>query len=263
MELKYNFHTHTYRCGHATGTDEDYVKAAIESGFEELGFSDHVILKWFKQPGTRGNYRELKGYIESINSLKKKYENEIKIHLGFECEYYPYMVGYYKSLLKKKKVEYLILGQHNYLSPLGKFRYYITSKHKYEKVEKYVRDLIKGMSTGLFAYVCHPDLFVLAFEEDDPVIEKHARAICEASLKYDIPLEINLAGIRGEHSKQRKVTYPYRRFWEIASEMGVKVVIGVDAHNPEDFKTSNYQFAFDMVRDLNLKFLDDYHIIKK
>ena len=26
-----NFHTHTYRCMHASGTDEDYVLAAIEA----------------------------------------------------------------------------------------------------------------------------------------------------------------------------------------------------------------------------------------
>ncbi|MFR5796189.1 MAG: PHP domain-containing protein [Christensenellales bacterium] len=40
--MKANYHTHTARCGHATGTDEDYVLAAIEQGFDELGFSDHV-----------------------------------------------------------------------------------------------------------------------------------------------------------------------------------------------------------------------------
>ncbi len=35
-----NYHTHTKRCGHAKGTDEEYVIAAIEGGFDELGFSD-------------------------------------------------------------------------------------------------------------------------------------------------------------------------------------------------------------------------------
>ena len=40
--MKANYHTHTARCGHATGTDEEYVLAAIEQGFDELVFSDHV-----------------------------------------------------------------------------------------------------------------------------------------------------------------------------------------------------------------------------
>ena len=38
--MKVNYHTHTSRCGHATGTDEQYVCAAIRQGFDELGFSD-------------------------------------------------------------------------------------------------------------------------------------------------------------------------------------------------------------------------------
>ena len=32
---------HTYRCMHASGTDEEYVLSAIKNGYEEIGFSDH------------------------------------------------------------------------------------------------------------------------------------------------------------------------------------------------------------------------------
>ena len=40
--MKVNLHTHTYRCGHAEGTEEEYVLAAIENGYVKLGFSDHT-----------------------------------------------------------------------------------------------------------------------------------------------------------------------------------------------------------------------------
>jgi histidinol-phosphatase (PHP family) len=36
-----NFHTHTFRCQHASGEDKEYVEAAIQSGLKVLGFSDH------------------------------------------------------------------------------------------------------------------------------------------------------------------------------------------------------------------------------
>ena len=39
--MKTNYHTHTTRCMHAVGDDEDYVRSAIKGGFQELGFSDH------------------------------------------------------------------------------------------------------------------------------------------------------------------------------------------------------------------------------
>lgn len=37
------------RCGHATGEDEDYIQFAIENGYEELGFSDHISHTNFQQ----------------------------------------------------------------------------------------------------------------------------------------------------------------------------------------------------------------------
>ena len=39
--MKTNFHTHTARCGHASGRDEEYVQSAIRGGYRVLGFADH------------------------------------------------------------------------------------------------------------------------------------------------------------------------------------------------------------------------------
>ncbi|MFR9565822.1 MAG: PHP domain-containing protein, partial [Rikenellaceae bacterium] len=46
-----NYHTHTQRCNHATGSDESYVERAIQGGFSLLGFSDHTPWPF------RGGYR--------------------------------------------------------------------------------------------------------------------------------------------------------------------------------------------------------------
>lgn len=37
-----NYHTHTWRCNHAVGTEREYVERAIEGGLKILGFSDHT-----------------------------------------------------------------------------------------------------------------------------------------------------------------------------------------------------------------------------
>ena len=44
--MKTNYHTHTTRCMHATGDDEDYVLSAIKGGYRILGFSDHTPWKY-------------------------------------------------------------------------------------------------------------------------------------------------------------------------------------------------------------------------
>ena len=260
MRFSYNYHTHTYRCGHANGKDKDYVINAIANGFTELGFSDHVMLKGHDQPGIRGKYSQLNNYLKSINKLKKDYAGQIKIHVGFECEYLPSMVGYYKKLLKEKKVEYLILGQHCYINKYGEFQWYLGMDRKYERIDLYVHDLIEGMASGLFTYVAHPDLFIRLFKEYDPAIEKYTRMICRASLKYNVPLEMNLGGVRGWYLKENNLHYPNPYFWRIVGEMGVKTVIGVDAHDPKDFSSSNYRYVFDLIDRYQINFIEDFKL---
>ena len=92
--LRNNYHTHTKRCGHAEGEDEDYVLEALGSGITDLGFSDHIMLPGFSQPNVRGEYSVLDDYLESIDNLKQKYKDRMHIHVGFEAEsiseYFPY-----------------------------------------------------------------------------------------------------------------------------------------------------------------------------
>lgn len=39
---KFNYHTHTYRCGHAEViSDEEFVKTFIEKGFTKIAFMNH------------------------------------------------------------------------------------------------------------------------------------------------------------------------------------------------------------------------------
>ena len=88
--MNYNYHTHTFRCNHATGSEEEYILRAIENGIEYMGFSEHIPLVF--PDGFQALYRmpeELtEDYFNTVNSLKEKYKNEIEIKIGFEMEYY-------------------------------------------------------------------------------------------------------------------------------------------------------------------------------
>ena len=87
-----NYHTHTTRCRHAFGKDRDYVTKAIKAGITELGFSDHAPMI-FPIKDYYSTYRmfpeDVEDYINSINLLREEYEDKIKIHIGFELEYFP------------------------------------------------------------------------------------------------------------------------------------------------------------------------------
>ncbi|MCQ2087140.1 MAG: histidinol-phosphatase [Bacilli bacterium] len=251
--LKYNYHTHTKRCGHASGEDEEYVLRAIDDGYKVLGFSDHVMLPGMTQKGIRGDYSELEGYLASIRSLQEKYKDQITIHCGLECEYFEEFASFYKELLATKKVDYLILGQHFYFTENGEFAsctWYAEDVIKSET--KYIELLIKGMASGIFKYVAHPDVYCLLEDHWTPEFESMAHQICKAAIQYDIPLEINLCQTRsGDVTRWR---YPNEEFWKIASTYGVRVVIGADAHKPEMLDTVCFERAFELIERYNLKY---------
>ena len=73
-KLVTNYHTHTKRCGHAYGEDEDFVLSAIKYGIKELGFSDHISFKNISAPYMRQDRSMLSDYISSISHLKEKYK---------------------------------------------------------------------------------------------------------------------------------------------------------------------------------------------
>ncbi|MBE6720554.1 MAG: PHP domain-containing protein, partial [Ruminococcaceae bacterium] len=112
--MKYNLHTHTVRCFHAQGGDEEYVESAIKNGYGLLGFSDHS--PYIYPDGYVSHMRmapeDTPDYINSIRYLGEKYKKQIDIKVGFEMEWYPDLIDGQREFLKTLDIDYLILGQH-------------------------------------------------------------------------------------------------------------------------------------------------------
>ena len=167
-------------------------------------------------------------------------------------------------MLQEKGFDYLILGQHLVYDAKGKPVYYYNGLDDIDGIRQYKDDLIKGMETGLFLYVCHPDIFMTDVTNVTPEIEEVCKDICEASIKYDIPLELNLGGFgyANLHSQLKGTNpYPNHYFWEIASKYHVKCVIGIDAHRPQDLIDNKLDFAYEFIRVHNLNLVEDLKMI--
>ena len=258
-KLEYCYHSHTKRCGHACGEDEEYVIKAIQLGIKRLGFSDHVFLpKGYEQPGTRGNFDRLDDYLNSIKSLKEKYKNQIDIIVGFEAEYSDAFVEYYKYLLKDK-VDYLILGQHCYEQD-GKLLWYFFEDCPIEYIQKYVDHILKGLKTGLFKILAHPDLFMLLQGEWNKEIERESRRLLKGCEELNIPIEINMGGLRRLHYNEVNYSYPNLNFFKLVKDYKIKVVLGVDAHNPNDYNDEDVEKAIEFAKRAGVEIDWDYTI---
>ena len=230
---KCNYHTHTRRCMHAEGADEDYVKAAIRGGFDVLGFSDHAPFPFasgFVSP-IRMTMDELPDYLSSCQSLKMKYAGEIRLHIGLEAEYFPQYDGHLRRLFDQG-TEYLILGQH-YADSEEYCPYVGSDCASDDGVRRYAEAVVRGIRSGLYAYVAHPDLMMRVRREDQfsQACMEAADMICQAAVEANMPLEYNLLGLALQISGTG-CGYPCSAFWQYIQPKHPKVILGVDAHKP-------------------------------
>lgn len=249
-----NYHTHTIRCNHASGTEEEYIRCALEAGMRTLGFSDHTPYCF---PGDyystfRMRPELLPEYAATIRRLAGEYRDRLRILLGVECEYYPKHFSDTLALLRDNGVEYLILGQHfpgnEYDRIYGGRR---TSQE--EDLRDYCHQAMEAMNTGLFTYFAHPEL--IHFQGEEKIYRQHMRQVCREARSCSVPLEINLMGIR------EGKWYPNRIFMEIAAEEGCQMVLGCDAHSPAALKIPDIEKkALDMAAEFDLTVLPEVEI---
>jgi len=245
-----NYHSHTVRCNHARGTEEEFVNLAMDRGLKIFGFSDHTP-QFF--PGDYYSFmrmrpEQLDDYCTTVRQLQKAYAGKLQIRLGLEAEYYP---GTWKELLPRLQdagIEYLIMGQH-WVGNEQNEPYSGRPTADESLLKRYCHQVIEGLDTGKFSYLAHPDL--LNFVGDRNIYRRHMQELVRYARQSDIPLELNLLGMSsGRH-------YPNPEFFALAAEEGCKVILGLDAHEPQEIQeTATEEKAMEIVRHFGLQLLD-------
>lgn len=256
--MKFNLHTHTTRCGHAKGKDEEYVIKAIENGYEMIGFSDHApyIFPDKYHSGMRMSVEETGEYVNNIRSLAEKYKDKIDIKVGFELEWYPNLIDKELEFLKSFNYDYLILGQHHTDNENDKWSKYVGAPtDSVVLLDKYISQLLLGAKSGEFTYVCHPD--VVNFIGDEKVYISKMTRMVEELKKLSIPLEYNFYGYYTDRH------YPNDTFWKIVKEVGNPVVVGLDAHFPYVYGDERLEGMLKHMEELGLEPINEIELIRK
>lgn len=229
-----NYHTHTYRCQHAKGTDREYILQAIDQDFDVLGFADHT--PWpdtEKLAGDNSRMRmsQLEEYISTMNSLKEEFAGRIDLCIGLECEPFKDYFHWLEDTKGRYNIEYMIIGNHYANDKPGEI--FIGKEFDPKDAGKYVKKLQCAMETGLFKYVAHPDLLFSNYQVVDDYVKSVSRDICQLSKDTGVALEYNLSGIwKRQDNYYQGLGYPCEAFWEIASTYDPDVFVGFDAHVP-------------------------------
>ncbi|MFR9649179.1 MAG: histidinol-phosphatase [Rikenellaceae bacterium] len=236
-----NYHTHTTRCQHAVGGDEEYIQSAIAGGYSTLGFSDHT--PWPFKDGydsfMRMGLDEVDSYITTIRELAERYKGEIDIFVGLECEYY---LGYIDWLVEQRErlnLDYMLFGNH---FPYEENReLYFGEVSCSSKLDIYLESSRMALESGIYDCFAHPDIFMRSLTQVDDFTLEVFKELIEVCLKKGVVMEFN-------------TSIPYHQeLWQEVAKSGVDVIIGIDAHDHKILRNKDiYSKAIERLTSLGI-----------
>ncbi len=118
------------------------------------------------------------------------------------------------------------------------------------------------MESKLFAFIAHPDIFGCTNVEWSADLNTCSREILRTAEETQTPLEINGNGLRKKYLKNSdgfRPPYPWRPFWELASEFNIKVVCNSDCHLPNEV-VAGISENLELANTLRLELADLSHL---
>lgn len=243
-----NLHTHTiYSDG--KNTAREMVETAIANNMVSLGFSDHSYtdfdLRYCIQKDKLGEY------INEIKSLKKEYEGQIEIYLGYEQDgfakiedrsVYDYIIGdthYVRTENGLRDVDYNAADFSETLNTCFGGDAFKFAKAYYELYAECIPQLRPDI-------LGHFDL-VTKFgyiDENDPRYRSLALEVLDSCLEICPIAEMNTGAISRGY---RKTPYPAPFILERIKEKGGKIILSSDCHN-KDYLLCHFDECLDTLR---------------
>ena len=234
-----NLHTHSKYCD-GKDTPEQMILAAIEKGFESIGFSGHSYTDF--DAVSSMSPEDTEKYKREVRSLAEKYKDKIKVFLGIEYDYY--------SELDTSDYDYVIGSVHCLKFGENEYIGVDSSKEITQKMivdhfggdglafAKAYYDLLADLPNRANADIIgHIDLItkfhgsVAFFDEES----KQYLEIVEETLKKlqgKIPyFEVNTGAIARGY---RTTPYPSPEIVQLLKKYGFKPVINSDCHNKDN-----------------------------
>ncbi|GAE37403.1 histidinol-phosphatase [Halalkalibacter akibai] len=234
--MKFDLHTHNEMCGHALGTIEDYIKAGIANDLQVIGISDHTPYFHSEEdhpyPGITMPRKDFAFYVEEVLRLKKKYEDQIKVLLGIESDFFPTHSGVYQENLLKHPFDYVIGSVHfvDDVSIFKKSRWDgLTQTEKVKTKETYFNLIEQSAKSGMFQILGHIDAMKGFYPEFSAIEIDTLDQTLQVIGESNVAIEINTSG----KTKDCGGWYPSDEILERALFHKVAVTFGSDAHKPE------------------------------
>ncbi len=220
------YHTHTFRCQHASGEVVDYARAAAVAGLARLGAADHTPLPDGRWASVRMRLDQLPGYEAAVRAAQQAVP-QVRVLLGMECDVGAQYFTWYRDTFLARGYDYLI-GSVHFLDDDGVEVSAFGGCRGASALRDWSDKAIAAIESGLFAFLAHPDNIACGDATWSDEVAAAVDAVCAAAAASELPLELNSLGLRERRG------YPWLPFWERAAVHGCTVVLSTDAHRPAD-----------------------------
>ena len=238
FDITGDHHVHTRYCNHAVGEMEDYVQAAMKKGLRSLTFLEHLECGLSYRPQIWLSRELFQQYFTEGEGLRKKYADQITIRLGVEIGYNPAAVDELLAMLDAFPFAHRGLSCHFYfdgrehLNMLSRRTDHIAKLGELGTepiLDAYFTNLLKGCQDIPCDKICHLDA---ALRHNAPAFTARHHELIEELFammaEKNIALEVNTSGY-----ELRPHPYPAFDLIKRAHESGISLIVGSDAHKPE------------------------------
>lgn len=246
-----DYHIHPDFSFDASGSVDDFCRAALNRGLTEICFTTHydadpIIPERHRNMKIGGevvpvNIENMKAYVDAVHEAHERYyEMGLMVKCGIE-------VGYYDSCFDEIS---RLFRTYDFVHKIGSVHIVdgidICNDASMQKapdkfsLEKFAdlcfEELVKSAECGLFDVLGHIDMYKKFAHKyyGEKVREIHRGRIdrlFEAVKKNNIGIEVNTSALRRGHTEY----YPSMEIINLARNAGVRILsIGSDAHRPEE-----------------------------
>lgn len=231
--MRVDYHIHTFFCGHAVGTAEDYIVAAKRNKLDIIAFTDHVPLWYlpleYSHQELRKPRERFDQYVDHVRMAKWWY-SDFQVGVGMEIDYIPGCEAQMKEVVDSSDFDF-VLGSVHFVGPVSIYdaNDALSPGQTIAFWERYLSLAAECAESGLVDSIGHIDILkhVLPMPVQELAIFRQVlRRIADAG----VCIELNTSGLRTDFDD----TCPARSLLKACCEAGVDITVGSDAHTPDD-----------------------------
>jgi histidinol-phosphatase (PHP family) len=235
--MRADYHTHTYLCGHASGTLDDYVLAAIDRELDEIGLTDHLFL-YYEEPEQRDPALAMRedqypSHYDAMTLARDRYRDQITVRVSVEADWVASEENRLREVLGFYDFDYVLGGIHyvdGWLVDAAENAVNYQTFPLEDIWSSYMREIRSAAESRIFDVLAHIDLpKKFGYHPPEPVWPEILKSL-DCIRDTGCAVEISTVGLRDAAGE----CYPSPSIIAEMKRRGIPIVLSSDAHSPAE-----------------------------